>query len=157
MADLKSAVTAFPTTPLVSGAPAWSSNEPSPLLVHNLGWSSSESFQSPRRRTCLKGFPETGSNVGEGHGGQEIYFAVAIIRTPCDEVSLFRTIFWKSWRAYKLCKDLAQSQSRVSNRQAGANRRRELMKRVPQCKVGVTQRGCSEAEWTASQLGEARL
>jgi hypothetical protein len=41
-------------------------DKPLPLLVHNLGWSSSESFLSPRRRTCCKGFPEIGSDFGEG-------------------------------------------------------------------------------------------
>jgi hypothetical protein len=69
-------------------------DKPLPLLVHNLGWSSSASFQSPRRRTCYKGFPETGSNVGEGmaarrHGARDCYYP-----TACGDFSSSRADFW---------------------------------------------------------------
>jgi hypothetical protein len=40
-------------------------DKPLPLLVHNLGWSSSESFLSPTKTDLLtKVSPKQGQNVG---------------------------------------------------------------------------------------------
>ncbi|KEQ94537.1 hypothetical protein AUEXF2481DRAFT_283029 [Aureobasidium subglaciale EXF-2481] len=111
MGMLESAVTLPPLWGRVRG----SSNEPSPLLVHNLGWSSSASCQSPARRTCSKGFAETGSDVGEGmatrgHGSR---------------------LLLPGRHSDKLCEDQEASCPRVSNRQAAKVGGRGPMERAP--------------------------
>jgi hypothetical protein len=51
-------------------------DKPLPLLVHNLGWSSSESFLSPTKTDLLtKVSPKQGQRRWIGYGGQETWFA----------------------------------------------------------------------------------
>ena len=62
-------------------------DKPLPLLVHNLGWSSSASFQSPKRRTCCKGFPETGSEGTDCHHVRRLgEHRALLITTPVSVV-----------------------------------------------------------------------
>lgn len=111
--------------------------EPLPLLVHNLGWSSSESFQSPRRRTCPKGFPETESDLGEGLALKGTGFVIAISRVHCGEVNLFRTDFWNG--VGKLYKNQMAMTTNCQGQEIGGR---------DECsddrEEGSSERGCSE-------------
>ncbi|KAI5254386.1 hypothetical protein E4T42_02395 [Aureobasidium subglaciale] len=110
---LESAVTLPPLWGRVRG----SSNEPLPLLVHNLGWSSSASCQSPARRTCSKGFAETGSDVGEGMATRGHGSRLLLPGRHSDKVRCFRTDFWnEAEELFKLCEDQEASCPRVGGR-----------------------------------------